>query len=74
MTPMEKYDAENAKLNVVDVMPLMRILLVDVWDPSTTGEMLVLRWSVYGLSVVRVLRLAQGTQHGTAQYIVYIKC
>ena len=42
MTPMEKYDAENAKLDVVDFMPLMRILLADVWDPST-GEMLV--WS-----------------------------
>ena len=41
ITPMEKYDAENAKLEVVDVMPLMRILLADVWDPST-GEMLVL--------------------------------
>jgi len=37
---MEKYDAENAKLDVVEVMPLMRILLVDVWDPSA-GEMLV---------------------------------
>ena len=40
ITPMEKYDAENAKLWVVDVLPLMRILLVDVWDPSA-GEMLV---------------------------------
>ena len=38
MTPMEKYDAENAKLDVVEVMPLMRILLVDSWDPSA-GEM-----------------------------------
>ena len=35
---MEKYDAENAKLEVVDVLPLMRILLVAVWDPGT-GEM-----------------------------------
>ena len=30
ITPMEKYVAENAKLDVVDVMPLMRILLVDM--------------------------------------------
>ena len=29
ITPMEKYDAENAKLEVVDVMPLRRIPLVD---------------------------------------------
>ena len=34
---MEKYDAENAK-PVVDVLPLMRILLADVWDPIA-GEM-----------------------------------
>ena len=40
MTPMEKYVAENAKLVVVDVLPLMSILLVDVWDPSA-GDMLV---------------------------------
>ena len=38
---MEKYDAENAKLEVVAVMPLMSIPLVDAWDPSA-GEMLVL--------------------------------
>ena len=30
MTPMEKYDAENAMLTVVEVMPLMRILLAEV--------------------------------------------
>ena len=29
ITPMEKYVAENAKLDVVDVMPLKRIPLVD---------------------------------------------
>ena len=34
---MEKYDAENAKLDVVEVMPLKRILLVDVWVPSAGG-------------------------------------
>ena len=34
MTPMEKYDAENAILLVVEVMPLMRILLAEVWVPS----------------------------------------
>ena len=38
--PMDKYVAENAKLDVVEVLPLMRILLADEWDPST-GEMLV---------------------------------
>ena len=37
MTPMEKYDAENAKLDVVDLLPLMRILLADSWDPSAGG-------------------------------------
>ena len=41
---MEKYDAENAKLDVVDILPLMRILLLEVWDPSI-GEMPV---SQYG--------------------------
>ena len=30
ITPMEKYDAENAKLVVVEVMPLMRIPLAEV--------------------------------------------
>ena len=35
---MEKYDAENAKLDVVDLLPLMRILQVDAWVPST-GDM-----------------------------------
>ena len=30
MTPMEKYVAENAKLDVVEVMPLRRILLAEV--------------------------------------------
>ena len=35
---MEKYDAENAKLDVVDVLPLMSIPLVDAWDPSI-GDM-----------------------------------
>ena len=40
ITPMEKYVAENAKLDVVDAMPLMSILLVDTWVPDT-GEMLV---------------------------------
>ena len=38
ITPMEKYVAENAKLEVVEVMPLMRILLADAWVPSI-GEM-----------------------------------
>ena len=38
---MEKYDAENANAAVVDVLLLMRMLLADVWDPSTAGEMLV---------------------------------
>ena len=37
---MEKYDAENANADVVEVMPLMRILHADIWDPST-GDMLV---------------------------------
>ena len=41
VTPMEKYDAENANAAVVDVLLLMRMLLADVWDPSTAGEMLV---------------------------------
>ena len=38
---MEKYVAENAKLDVVEVMPLRRIPLVDACVPST-GDMLVL--------------------------------
>ena len=37
ITPMEKYDAENANANVVDVLPLMSILLVDAWVPSARG-------------------------------------
>ena len=37
ITPMEKYDAENAKPGV-DVLPLMWILLAELWDPST-GDM-----------------------------------
>ena len=46
ITPMEKYDAENAMLIVVEVMPLRRILLAAVWDPST-GDMLVVVLSLY---------------------------
>ena len=42
---MEKYDAENARPDVVDVLPLMRILLLDAWVPST-GEMPVWGYSV----------------------------
>ena len=38
ITPMDKYDAENAKLDVVDAMPLMSIPLVDMWVPSA-GDM-----------------------------------
>ena len=34
---MEKYVAENAKLVVVAVLPLMSILLVAMWDPSAGG-------------------------------------
>ena len=34
ITPREKYVAENANANVVDVLPLRSILLVDMWDPS----------------------------------------
>ena len=38
ITPMEKYDAENAKLDVVEVLPL-RILLVMVYLLLARGEM-----------------------------------
>ena len=47
---MEKYDDENAILIVVDVMPLRRILLADVWEPST-GDMLVHYYWYMGLLV-----------------------
>ena len=50
---MEKYDAENAKLDV-EVMPLMRILLADVWVPNA-GDMPITYDAVWVIAYVLLL-------------------